>query len=200
MRCSHSSGMSNSDRSRWKLTEQTMIRFELTRYNIHSAVTRHQWHNDKNAWPPNTPGARAAEDDIQHQTPTPENNTQGLEEQMHSSNEATQRLLHQPQNTNSLRNTRDNTEHIFFEGEPAVILHAKNTEVGGSANENPRQDKVTMGRVHSPGSTNHQSLSLLVFSIMHHSWILAKSLLREAATAGLSAGLRTTVSNVESSA
>ena len=30
------------------------------------------------AWPPNTPGAREAEDDIQQQTPTPENNTQGL--------------------------------------------------------------------------------------------------------------------------
>ena len=43
------------------------------------------------AWPPNTPGARAAEDDIKQQTPTPENNTQGLGEQMYSSNEATQR-------------------------------------------------------------------------------------------------------------
>ena len=43
------------------------------------------------AWPPNTPGALVAEDDIQQQTPTPENNTQGLGEQMYSSNEATQR-------------------------------------------------------------------------------------------------------------
>ena len=41
-------------------------------------------------WPPNTAGARGAEDDMQQQTPTPENNTQGLGEQMHSSNEATQ--------------------------------------------------------------------------------------------------------------
>ena len=45
---------------------------------------------------------------------------------------------------------------------------------------------------------------LLGFSIMHqwlhHSWILAKYLLREAATSGLSAGLRAIVSSVESSA
>ena len=42
-----------------------------------------------------------------------------------------------------------------------------------------------------------KALVLLGFSIMrqwlHHSWILPKSLLRKAATAGLSAGLRTTV-------
>ena len=43
------------------------------------------------SWPPNTPGAQEAEDDIQQQTPTPENPTQGLGEQMHSGNEATQR-------------------------------------------------------------------------------------------------------------
>ena len=43
------------------------------------------------AWPVNTPGAREAEDDILQQTPTPENNTQGLGKQMHNSNEATQR-------------------------------------------------------------------------------------------------------------
>ena len=43
------------------------------------------------AWPPNTPGAREAEDDIQQQTITAENNTLGLAEQMHSSNKATQR-------------------------------------------------------------------------------------------------------------
>ena len=36
------------------------------------------------AWPPNTPGAREAEDDIQQKTPIQENNIQGLGEQMHS--------------------------------------------------------------------------------------------------------------------
>ena len=43
------------------------------------------------AQPPNTPGARESEDGIHQHTPTPENNTQGLGEQMHSCYEATQR-------------------------------------------------------------------------------------------------------------
>ena len=87
------------------------------------------------SWPPNTPGAREAEDDIKQQTPTPENNTQGFEEHMDSGNEATEvstkiNKLHQPQNTNSLRDTRENTAaHMIFEGEPAIKLHAKNIEV-----------------------------------------------------------------------
>ena len=61
----------------------------------------------------NTPVTQEAEDGIQQQTPTSENNTQGLGEQMHSSNETTQSIhkdrLHQPQNTNSLRDKVDNT-------------------------------------------------------------------------------------------
>ena len=52
--------------------------------------------------------------------------------------------LHQPQNTNSLRDTRDNTAHMVFEGEPAVKLHAKNVKVWTSASGNPRQDQDTM--------------------------------------------------------
>ena len=54
-----------------------------------------------------------------------------------------------------------------------------------SSDRNPRQGQVTMLRVHSPWSTT-KALVMLWFSIMHqrlhHSWILAKSLLREAAT------------------
>ena len=57
MSCSRCSGISNSDRRRWKLTEQTMIRVELTLHNIHRAVYIHdvratwrRWHNDKNPW------------------------------------------------------------------------------------------------------------------------------------------------------
>ena len=60
-----------------------------------STATGRGWHNDKSdkgkAWPPNTPSAWEAEDDIQQQTPTPENNTQDLGEQMHGSHEAKQR-------------------------------------------------------------------------------------------------------------
>ena len=44
--------------------------------------------------------------------------------------------------------------HMVFEGELAVKLHAKDVEVVTSSDRNPRPDKVTIGRVHSPGSTN----------------------------------------------
>ena len=48
----------------------------------------------------------------------------------------------------------NNTTQMVLDGELAVKLHAKGVEVGTSENGNPRQDKVIMGRVHSPGSTN----------------------------------------------
>ena len=64
-------------------------------------------------------------------------------------------MLHQPQNSNPLIDTGDNTMHMVFVGEPAVKLHVKYIEVGTSTNLNPRQDQVTIERVHSPGSTNH---------------------------------------------
>ena len=60
--------------------------------------------------------------------------------------------MYKPQNTNYLRDTRDNTTHMVFEGEPAVKLHSENVEVGTSANGNPRQDHVATGGVHSPGA------------------------------------------------
>ena len=47
------------------------------------------------AWPPNTPGAREAEGDIQQLTPTLDNNQYSwikLGEQMQNTNEVTQRL------------------------------------------------------------------------------------------------------------
>ena len=40
----------------------------------------------------------------------------------------------------------------------------------------------------------------IMHQLLHHSWILAMSMLREGATAGMSAGSRTTASSVESSA
>ena len=85
---------------------------------------------DRNkVWPPNTPGAQEPEGDIQQLTPTPENNTQGLGEQMQNSNEVHRGVhkytFNQPQNTNSLRDTGNNIMHMVFEGELAVKLHAK---------------------------------------------------------------------------
>ena len=62
--------------------------------------------------------------------------------------------FHQPQNTNSLRDMGNNTMHMVFEGKLAVKLRAKDVEVGNISDRNLRQDRVTMGRAHSPGSTN----------------------------------------------
>ena len=63
-------------------------------------------------------------------------------------------MFHQLQNTNSLRDTRNNTKHMVFEVELAAKFHAKYLEVGTSTERNPRDDQVTMLRAHSPGSTN----------------------------------------------
>ena len=73
---------------------QQWFALELTLNNIHSLATWCRWHNDKQLWSGQNlatecTGAREAEDDIQQLIPTPENNTQGLGEQMHSSNEVT---------------------------------------------------------------------------------------------------------------
>ena len=88
-----------------------------------------------------------------------------------------------------------------------VKLHAKDVDDGTSSDKNPGQDQVTMGRVHSPGSTTTKALVLLGFSIMHqwlhHFWVLSspvKDIQNRYPTAGLSAGLRTTARSVELSA
>ena len=52
-------------------------------------MTRNSDHGE--AWRTNSPSAREAESDIHQLTPTLENNTTGLGEQMYNSNEATQR-------------------------------------------------------------------------------------------------------------
>ena len=85
MSCSRRSGMSNSSRSRWTLAEQTMIRAQHTNPSNTTSTTRNS--DQSKAWPTNTPGAQEVEDDFQQLTPTPENNTQGLGDQMQNSNE-----------------------------------------------------------------------------------------------------------------
>ena len=70
------------------------------------------------AWPPNTPEAQEAEGNIQQLTPIPENNVQGIGEQMQISNKVTQSCshnirIHQPQTTNSLRDTVNSTTHTW---------------------------------------------------------------------------------------
>ena len=141
----------------WFEFELTCTTYTVQQHDVDDTTTRKS--DQGKAWSPTTRGARVAEDDIQEQSPTPENNTHGLEERMHSCNEATQRSPQRHASPTSnyqfLRDTRDNTAHMVFEGEPAVKLQSKNIEVGTRANGNPIQDQVTMGRVHSRGSANH---------------------------------------------
>ena len=65
-------------------------------------------------------------------------------------------MIHQPQNTNSLRDTGNNTMHMVFDGELAVKLHAKDVEVGTSKDKNPRQGLVRKNLItgRSTNSTN----------------------------------------------
>ena len=58
---------------------------------------------------------------------------------------------------------------MVFEGELAVKLQAKDAEVGTNSNRNQRQDQVTIGRSHSPGTTTTKALVLFLlgFSIMY---------------------------------
>ena len=93
MSCSRSWSMLNSDRSWEKLTEQTKIQVRVNvvqHTQCNNMTSMKQWQESLIRA---KPGARLAEDDIQQQTPTPGNKTQGLREQMHSSNEATMRCL-----------------------------------------------------------------------------------------------------------
>ena len=103
------------------------------------------------AWPPYTPGAQEAEGDIQQLTPTPENNTQGLGEQMQNSNEVTQRcpqIFVSPTSKYqfSERHGKQCNAHDL-QCELAAKLHPKDVEVGVSSDRSLRQDQVNMVRV-----------------------------------------------------
>ena len=135
-----------------------------------TSITTRRKSDQGTAWPPNTPGAREAEDDIQQQTPhrrTVRENKYVVAPKQHRV--VHNDTLHQPQNTNSLSGTRDNTAHMFFEGDPTVNLYAKNIEVGTSTNGNPRQDKSPWGGFRVLDLLTTKALVLLIFSIMHHS-------------------------------
>ena len=165
MSCSRSSSMSNYGRSRWKLTEQTMIRVRI------NLVQRTQCSNMTSMTQRQESLIRARPGHRIHQaletlkmtfSSIPPHRRKILKDWENKCIVATKQhrgvhkdKLHQPQNTNSFKDTGDNTTHMVFEGEPAVKLHAMNVKVWTSANGNPRQDRVTMGSVDSPGSTNH---------------------------------------------
>ena len=165
MSCSHSSRISNSDRCIWKLTLQTMIRvlINLVQHTLcrnMTSMTQRQGSQVRAK-----PGQRinmALEKLKMTFSSRPPHRRIILKDGENICIVATKQhrsvlehKLHQPQNTNSLRDTEDNSTHMVFEGEPAVELHANNVKVGTSSNGNLRQDQVTMRRVDSPGSTNH---------------------------------------------
>ena len=113
MNCNRSLGMSNSDRSRWKHTEQTMIevRINLVQHTQCSNIT--SMTQRKESLIRAKPGHRihlALEKlkmTFSSRLPTPENNAKGLGEQMHGSNETTQRC---PQ-----RNAAPTSKYQFIE-------------------------------------------------------------------------------------
>ena len=103
------------------------------------------------------PGAREhRRSGVRQQTPTPENNTQGLGEQMQSSIEATQRC---PQRYASLT-----SKYQFFQRHVRQYralgirrlryFRPRISRLGLAQMETPDRT-VKMMRVHSPGSTNH---------------------------------------------
>ena len=95
---------------------------------------------------------------------------------------------------NSLRDTANNTTHMIFKGELAVKLHAKHVKVGTSSDRNSRQNQVTVGRVHSPESTNDKCFSFVRIQYR------APTIVKGGNNSGLSAGLRSHLHSVEASA
>ena len=74
--------------------------------------------------------------------------------------------LHQPQNTNSLRDTGNDTSHMVLKGEPAVKLHTKNVELGLAQMENPDKTKSSLGGFTVLDLLTIKALVLLLFSII----------------------------------
>ena len=163
MSCSCSSVMSNSDRSRWKLTEQTMtqVRINLVQHTQCSNMTSMTQRQESliRAKPGHRIHLPLEKLKMTFRSRPPHRRTilknwenkWILETKQHRG--VHKETLHQLHNTNSLRDKRDNSAFMVFECEPAVKLHAANIGVGTSANGNPREDQVITERVHSPGST-----------------------------------------------
>ena len=134
MSCSLSSGIPNSDRSRWKLTEQTMIRvrINLVQHTQCSNMTS-MTHWQESLIRAN-PGHRihlaleklkmisAADPHTAWRTILKDwENKCIVATEQHKG--VRKDKLYQPRNTNSLRDTRDNTVHMVFEGGPSEKLH-----------------------------------------------------------------------------
>ena len=118
--------MSNSGRSRWKFIEQKMTRIRINVTAIwwrldctRSPATWRRWHNDKKLWSGQSQTIeypwQEAEGDRQQPTPTPKiledwENKCILATTWHRG--VQKDMLHQPQNTSSLRDTRNITMYM----------------------------------------------------------------------------------------
>ena len=79
--------------------------------------------------------------------------------------------LHQPQNTNSLRDMGDNTTYMVFEGEPAVNFTPRIKRLGQVQMETPDKTKSPWGGFTIMHLLTTKALVLLEFSIMHQ-WLV----------------------------
>ena len=162
MSCSRSSGMSNSDRLRWNLTEK-WFEFVLTWYNIRSAATWRRWRNDKKVRSGQSLAteytkAWEAEYGIQQQTPTPENNTQGLGEQMQSNKES---------------NTEVSTKSRFTNLKIPIIWETRETiprrrssKVSLLSNFTPRMSRLALPQMETADKTKSPWGGLTVLDLL----------------------------------
>ena len=184
--------------------------FELIRvnlHNIHSAATWRQWHNNKKAWSANSLDTEytwrsGAEDDIQQQ---------------HLHKDCKNKCILTTKHREVITKTRFTNLKIPILWETLeTIRRTWSSKVRLLSNFTPRISGLELAQMETPDETKSPSRAFTVlylqttkavvligFSVvhqwLHHSWILVKTLLWEAATAGHSAGWRITVSNVESS-
>ena len=127
--------MSKSDISRCKLTEQIMIRVRINLVQHTQCINMTSIEQGQESVIRAKPGHRihqALEKLKMTLSSRPPHRKTILKDCENKCKVATKQHrgvhkdpLHQPQNTNSLKDTRDNTTHMVFEGEPAVKLHAK---------------------------------------------------------------------------
>ena len=157
MSCGRCSSVSNSSRNRWKFAEQSVIwvRINLAQHTHPSNITSMTQRQDTLIR--TKPGHRIhlalknlTAMHIQLLTPKLENKTQRLGKQMQSTKASFTNLKIPILWETGETIPRSWSSKVSF----AVKFQAKDVEVGIRSDRNPRQDNVTMGIVHSPGSTS----------------------------------------------
>ena len=148
MSCSRSSGMSNSDRSRWKLSEQTMIRVLInfvqhTQCSNMTSMTQRQERLIKAK-----PGHRIhlALEKLKITFSSSPWHRRTIHKDWESKcRVATKQhrdilnvMLHQPQTTNSFRDKLDDTTYMVLEGEPIL------------SNCTPRMSRLELAQMETP--------------------------------------------------